>query len=56
MGRWGWGREAGGPGPQGRLEMSLSGGGPAGFGPLSLALPSNIMTLVEREKKKEKLN
>lgn len=31
--------------PQGRLAMSLSGGGPAGFGLLSLAFPSNIMTL-----------
>lgn len=35
-------------GPQGRLAMSLSGGGPAGFGLLSLAFPSNIMTLVWR--------
>lgn len=35
-------------GPQGRLAMSLSGGGPAGFGLFSLAFPSNIMTLVWR--------
>lgn len=35
-------------GPQGRLAMSRSGGGPAGFGLLSLAFPSNIMTLVWR--------
>lgn len=33
-----------GAGPQGRLAMSLSGGGPAGLEPPSLALPSNIMT------------
>lgn len=31
-------------GPQGRLARSLSGGGPAGLGLLSLAFPSNIMT------------
>lgn len=30
--------------PQGRLAMSLSGGGPTGLGLLSLAFPSNIMT------------
>lgn len=38
-------------GPHGRLAMSLSGGGPAGFGLLSLAFPSNIMTLVWRGRK-----
>lgn len=35
-----------GRGPQGRLAMSLSGGGPTGLGLPSLAFPSNIMTLV----------
>lgn len=35
-------------GPQGRLAISLSGGGPTGLGLLSLAFPSNIMTLVWR--------
>ena len=33
-----------GRGPQGRLAMSLSGGGPTGLGLPSLAFPSNIMT------------
>lgn len=37
--------------PQGRLAMSLSGGGPTGLGLLSLAFPSNIMTLVWRWRK-----
>lgn len=36
-------------GPQGRLAISLSGGGPTGLGLLSLAFPSNIMTLVWRQ-------
>lgn len=39
-------------GPQGRLAMSLSGGGPTGLGLLSLAFPSNIMTLVWKMEKK----
>ena len=34
--------------------MSLSGGGPTGLGLLSLAFPSNIMTLVWRWKKNKK--
>lgn len=41
-------------GPQGRLAMSLSGGGPTGLGLLSLAFPSNIMTLVWRQRGGEK--
>lgn len=46
MGREEWGGKAGEArrGPQGRLAMSLSGGGPTGLGLLSLAFPSNIMT------------
>lgn len=43
-------------GPQGRLAMSLSGGGPTGLGLLSVAFPSNIMTLVWRWRKKENKN
>lgn len=53
MGREEWGGKAGESrrGPQGRLAMSLSGGGPTGLGLLSLAFPSNIMTLVWRWRK-----
>lgn len=43
-------------GPQGRLAMSLSGGGPTGLGLLSVAFPSNIMTLVWRWRKKQNKN
>lgn len=43
-----------GGGPQGRLAMSLSGGGPTGLGLLSLAFPSNIMTLVQKRRKERK--
>ena len=52
--RRGEGGEGPGRGPQGRLAMSLSGGGPTGLGLLSLAFPSNIMTLVQEQRKKKK--